>query len=66
MVINNKDRATGPMKITGPSIIRNKATTTKTKAIIKKIGDKMGRETTTGEDFRQGPTPEHPNLLQLT
>ena len=66
MVINNKDRATGPMKITGPSIIRNKATTTKIKATIKKTGDKMGRETTTGEDFRQGPSPEYPNLLQPT
>ena len=32
--------------------------------IIKKTGHNLGRETTTGEDFRQGPSPEHPYLLQ--
>ena len=47
------------MKIMAQSMDKNMDT-------IKKNGHSPGRETTTGEDFRQGPTPEHPYLLQLT
>ena len=55
----------GLMKIMAPSTITS-TIMIKATATIKKSGDSQGRETTTGEDFRQGPTPEHPNLLQST
>ena len=45
-------------------ITAQRLNTDKNMDIIKKTGHNLGRETTTGEDFRQGPTPEHPYLLQ--
>ena len=55
----------GLMKIMAPSPITS-TIMIKATATIKKSGDSQGRETTTGEDIRQDPTPEHPNLLQST
>ena len=46
------------------TITAQRLNTDKNMAITRKIGLNQGRETTTGEDFRQGPTPEHPYLLQ--